>query len=244
MESTSNNLGATGPENRRVQKMSVRRIPKSFRNVTGRVARVERPVPASFESTLERDLFIILDFSPHVLSFEEQPIRIEWDECGEKRLYTPDVLVYFKGCQSFLGRTGAQYPWLVEVKYSEELRRDARALISKFRAAVNEAFARNWRFKVLTERDIRTPFLWNARFLRSYRHSKPDNDICEKIRSVIARSRCVTPEELVSSFHGGKELRLKVTQSLWYLVATGVLDTDMNARLSMQSAISLRSESQ
>ena len=52
--------------------MPVRQIPPQFRSLTGRFAsgKVRRAV--AFESSLERDLELLLEFDPRVLEFEEQ----------------------------------------------------------------------------------------------------------------------------------------------------------------------------
>lgn len=48
--------------------MPVRKIAKSYRNVTGIVAAAKAAGPAQFESTLERDFLTRLEFSPYVRS--------------------------------------------------------------------------------------------------------------------------------------------------------------------------------
>jgi hypothetical protein len=52
--------------------MVARSIPKSYRNVTGRFASVKNRHPIGFESTLEKDFFLLLEFDRRVESFEEQ----------------------------------------------------------------------------------------------------------------------------------------------------------------------------
>ena len=75
--------------------MPVRKIPKNYRSVTGILTSSKAEGPAAFESTLERDLFALLEFSPDVKKFEVQPVTIPWvDSHGIQRRYTPDVLVY------------------------------------------------------------------------------------------------------------------------------------------------------
>ncbi|RBB63100.1 TnsA endonuclease N-terminal domain-containing protein [Xanthomonas oryzae] len=92
--------------------MPVRKIAKSYRNVTGIVAAAKAAGPAQFESTLERDFLTRLEFSPYVRSFEVQPVTLSWHDDGRERRYTPDVLVHFKA------RHGAEpTPLLCEVKY-------------------------------------------------------------------------------------------------------------------------------
>ncbi|MBD3842159.1 MAG: hypothetical protein IE909_09785 [Campylobacterales bacterium] len=74
--------------------MSVRTIPKNYRNVTGIHASVKSEEKAMFESTLERDFITLLEFDNDVVSFDVQPVKIKWfDQNGKSRSYFPDVLV-------------------------------------------------------------------------------------------------------------------------------------------------------
>lgn len=58
---------------------------------------------------------------------------------------------------------------LYEVKYREELRRDWAKLRPRFRAAHRFARGHGWKFRLITDYEIRTPLLWNAKFLLPYR---------------------------------------------------------------------------
>jgi hypothetical protein len=49
--------------------MPVRTIPKNYRNLTGLVPNTRTAGMTAFESTLERDFFLLLDFDPDVLHF-------------------------------------------------------------------------------------------------------------------------------------------------------------------------------
>lgn len=72
--------------------MPTRRITRSPVKVTGTA-----PDGQGFESTLEEDFFVLLRFNPLVVSFEAQPVTVEWlDEAQKIRSYTPDVLVRYR----------------------------------------------------------------------------------------------------------------------------------------------------
>jgi hypothetical protein len=58
--------------------MPVRKIPKNYRGVTGLVASELNAKQTAFESTLERDFMLLVEFDPNVLSYEEQPVRIDY----------------------------------------------------------------------------------------------------------------------------------------------------------------------
>ncbi|HEY8965173.1 MAG TPA: hypothetical protein VIM58_01945, partial [Candidatus Methylacidiphilales bacterium] len=68
--------------------MPIRRIRKNHRNVTGVAAHRKATGVAEFESTLERDFLLLLEFSPEVQNFEVQPVSLEWDdEEGGNHIY-------------------------------------------------------------------------------------------------------------------------------------------------------------
>ena len=88
--------------------MPIRKIPKNYSNVTGIAAHSKATGQAMFESTLERDFLMLLEFDKNVDSFEVQPIKLKWlNDLNKNRSYTPDALVYYK----------KKEPILFEVKY-------------------------------------------------------------------------------------------------------------------------------
>jgi hypothetical protein len=70
--------------------MVARVIPKNYRNVTGRLASSKNRCLIGFESTLEKDFYLLLEFDPQVETFEEQPVTITYDDStGKRHRYTP-----------------------------------------------------------------------------------------------------------------------------------------------------------
>ncbi len=140
--------------------MSIRKIPKNYRNVTGVLTNPSMLTRHSFESTLERDYFFLLNFDTHVVSYEEQPIAISWqDAVGKERNYTPDVLVNYDNTVSKL----------VEIKYRSELREKWSELKPKFKAAIAYCRQQGWRFKIITEIEVRGPERWPHKIEQPYK---------------------------------------------------------------------------
>src|SRR4029453_16883780 len=76
--------------------MPARIVPKNYRNLTGFVYNFRTSTITAFESSLERDFLLLLDFDPNVECFEEQPIKILYqDDTSRLHTYTPDVLFRF-----------------------------------------------------------------------------------------------------------------------------------------------------
>jgi hypothetical protein len=56
--------------------MPVRKIPKNHLGVTGAYSSRKNPGVDEFESLLEREFFMLLDFDTQVEGFEAQPVRV------------------------------------------------------------------------------------------------------------------------------------------------------------------------
>jgi hypothetical protein len=75
--------------------------------------KLERPVPmVHCEGPNERDYAYLLEYDPIVVSYEEQPCTVAYIFEQKRRLYTPDIAVYW--CH--------QQPSLVECKPASRLR--------------------------------------------------------------------------------------------------------------------------
>jgi len=187
---------------------------------------------AGFESSLERDLLIVLDFDPKVLRVQEQPFTLTHIHNAKVRRYTPDVLAEFDR---------DEIPTVVyEVKPIEVLRDDWRELRPRFRAAVTYCRQREWQFKIVTERHIRTPYLQNAKFLRRYRALAPLYVRQAQLRYTASALGPTTPQALLVAAYWPEEERALAIPALWQMVARGDFDIDLNQPLSMRTPMRLR----
>jgi len=71
---------------------------------------------AQFESSLERDFYVLLEFSESVVRWDPQPIRLPLADSGKG--YVPDVLVSYL---DNLRDPSSTRRVLYEVKYRDEL---------------------------------------------------------------------------------------------------------------------------
>ncbi|WP_164976711.1 TnsA endonuclease N-terminal domain-containing protein [Chryseobacterium sp. CH21] len=119
-----------------------------------------------FESSLERDMIMMMEMDKFCHSYHEQPVKISFtDKTGKKRNYVPDFLMFFhQGLKS-----EGMKPLLIEVKYREDLRKNFGEYKEKFRAAIDFCKINNYEFRIITEYEIRTQFLENAYFLYRYK---------------------------------------------------------------------------
>jgi hypothetical protein len=211
--------------------MPIRKIPKNYRNVTGIKAAAKGVGPSGFESTLERDFLALLEFSPEVAHFEVQPLRIEWrDEDGNPRSYTPDVLVEFK---PEVGRR----PWLCEVKYRSDLQKYWADLKPKLRRGLRFAKQKHWRFRIVTEVEIRTSYLTNVRFLSTFRFRDIPEASSQKLLQQLAVLQEATPNGLMTVVTDGGGSPVEWLPVLWHLIAHHRIGADLEGDLTMDMPI-------
>ena len=217
--------------------MPVRKVPKNYRNLTGLVPNTRTSSMTAFESSLERDFLLLLDFDPDVTFYEEQPVTIAYhDDQGRRRRSTPDVLVRSRTDHLPLQPLT---PLLCEVKYRTDLRQHWREYRPKFRAACRYARQQGWRFRVVTERQVRTPYLENVKFLRQYR-TIPVNDLHRtQLLDTLVALEDTDPARLLATIAHDRWQQAQMLPILWQLVATRQVRADLAQPLTMHSRLGL-----
>jgi hypothetical protein len=215
--------------------MSVRKIPPNRISLTGLVASRRQGRMIGSESSLERDLYIILDFDLNVDQYIEQPVKIEYyDAFGNRRTYTPDVLIHYR---KDIVPAKTMKSLLCEVKYRQQLFQNWKDIKPKILAGRSYAKERGWEFKILTEQEIRTPYLENAKFLRSYRNLQTDWDLANVIQNTLTELREADPETLLTAITSDRWKQAEFIPMLWHLIARQRIGTDLSLRLNMKSRI-------
>jgi len=218
--------------------MPVRTIPKNYRSLTGLIPNTRTQSMTAFESSLERDFLLLLDFDPDVEFYEEQPVTITYhDASGRRRTYTPDVFVRYRIDPLHTRHT---QPHLCEIKYRDDLRQHWAEYRPKFRAAHRYARQRDWHFRVVTERHVRTPYLANVKFLRSYQ-AIPLNDLYRtRLLTTLSALGETDPASLLTAMSHDRWQHAQMLPMLWQLIATRQVGTDLHQPLTMQSRIRLQ----
>jgi len=217
--------------------MPVRIIPKNYRSLTGLVSNTRTRSMTAFESSLERDFLLLLDFDPDVEFYEEQPLTITYDDRGRRRTYTPDVFVRYR-IDPFQAKPTP--PLLFEVKYRDDLRQHWREYRPKFRAAGRYARQHDWRFRLVTERHIRIPYLDNVKFLRSYPAMVINASYRTWLLHTLLELGETTPARLLTAMSQDRWQQAEILPTLWQLIATRQIATDLRQPLTMQSRIQLK----
>ncbi|MFN2532531.1 MAG: TnsA endonuclease N-terminal domain-containing protein, partial [Pyrinomonadaceae bacterium] len=215
--------------------MAVRKIRPNYGSVTGLVADDRSARSIAYESSLERDFIKHLIFNRNVLGFEEQPLTIEFtDSASKRRRYTPDLFISYR---KDLALTKDWRPLLAEVKYRSDLFRHWPELKPKFRAARAYAKKRSWDFAIMTEPELRTPYLKNITFLLEYRKYPRDEVRSQLLLDALANSNATTAASLLDLISEDATRRATLLPSLWQLIANGEIVIDLDRQITMVSTI-------
>jgi hypothetical protein len=222
--------------------MPVRKIPKNYLSVTGVFSSAKNGKSLGYESPLERDLMILLEFDDSVERFEEQPVKIPLAINGKKsKSYVPDILIHYFPLES--GQ--AKRPVLGEVKKTDDLKKNKEKYAPKFDAAASYAAEQGWEWHIFTEKEIRTPYLDNLKFLRQYHSEVPDDEPAQEIIAFFQNARgLVTPDLLLQKLCPTESRILKLSPAIWHLISTKRIMTDLKKPLTMKSRLSLPAKGQ
>lgn len=214
-----------------------RTIGMGHRSVRGTVQ--VKGTSIAHESTLERDLLTIVDFLPSAQRVRGQPVSLAFrdPETGRMRRYTPDVAVDFVGPTVANPSTAAATSMIYEVKYRADLFAQWPRLKPAFLSARAHAREQGAKFKILTEREIRTPLLANVTFLRPYLRRAEHDGFEETLIATLMAYEEATPEIVLLASFSDAHSRLQALPHLWRLLALGRIEADLTQDLTMTSPI-------
>lgn len=217
--------------------MPIRKIKPGRFNTTSSFRNSKTDMEVQAESTLEADFLFLIDQDPMVEWYDAQPLKITYQISGENRdrTYTPDALVRYRAeC--------GKRPTLYEVKFRNDLAKSWSELKPKFKAAVAICKTNGWKFKIVTEREIRTTALRNIEFL--FHFSRTSSPVEAPMRSAIFKALSSvdfsTPEEVLSTLFNTQLKRAEALPVLWRMIYDRSIEVNMDLRLNMQSEIRLR----
>lgn len=222
--------------------MPARRIRPSRFSITGYVAATKAPGAQDAESSLEHDFLTLMEYDQRVARYLAQPFTIQWqDQARRRRRYTPDVIVKYSS--SAMHEDSHLRTTLFEVKPRAILWRDWAELRPKFRAAIGWAREHGCRFRIVTDEEIRTPYLANVRFLLAYRSQFLNDDPYligarqHLILETLLRLNRTTPRQLLEAMTPDRPLQAELIPWIWNLVNQRLIGVDLTLPLTMASPI-------
>jgi len=212
---------------------TIRSNPRSF---TGVVALHRREGAIPFESGLERDLIEGLDMDPGIHRIHAQRLCLTFRYGGRSHIYHPDLELECdpSRVKAFLFRKESV---VVEVKYQSELDEKMAELAPKLAAA--EAFCElhGRQFIVLTENDIRTPFLANAKRFRRYLRNDIDPSIYEVIQNLMTSQRASNIDDLLRMSASFLFAQHEVVDTLFAMIAKGFIEFQLDRVIDRKSPL-------
>ncbi|MCH8618032.1 TnsA endonuclease N-terminal domain-containing protein [Undibacterium sp. TS12] len=222
--------------------MPKRVIGPSHYSVTGRVPSAKNGSGRDAESGLEQDFLLLLEFDRAVARYGVQPMTVHWQtDAGQKRQYTPDVLVIYH--YAHLQMVPLHPPTIFEVKPAAVLKRDWEKLRPKFKSAMKWAREYGFRFKIITDTQIRTPYLNNVRFLTRFSERSLTRDESRDpvkhvaLREALKKVSVSTPKELLRLVTSNEQQQLELIPMMWQMMHIGVIDADLTKPLNMNTPI-------
>ncbi|MBE0491317.1 MAG: Tn7 transposase TnsA N-terminal domain-containing protein [Sulfurospirillum sp.] len=205
-----------------------RKLKKTFRSVTGYFPSIKNDRSMAFESLLEKQLFLSLEFDDTVDSYLEQPVKIEYFVQGRKRSYHPDCLVsYKKGKKK-----------LIEVKYTDDLDKNVQEFSARFEAANEYAKNHNMIFEIFTEKEISPIKLQNFIFLYSFASIQLTKKEIDIITKIVQSVGIISVVDLLSELSISRYEQAKQLPLIWKMMFDGKLKTDFkSSELTMNSIV-------
>lgn len=181
----------------------VRRVKPNRRSNTGYYNSLKGG-NVEFESQLERDAYLLLDFEPLVKTLKVQPLRIE--------NYVPDCLV----------ETSEQLQLLADVKYEAELVEEWDELYSKFEKARKYSKENEIEFGFITDSIVygKENRLDILKFIKYMGRGKSNNEIQSQLLNVVSHRDRITIKSLAEELREFKTG--SVIREVCRLVCSGI----------------------
>lgn len=215
---------------------------KSIRNVKSNGFTAPGVIPSrknramvQYESIPERDMAYFLEFSSAVKRFVEQPVKINYTKSnGKEGSYTPDFLAYYSDKPEFKHLK----PTLFEVKTRAYLKKGWKEHRPKYMAALRFCETKGWKFKIITEVELNTPYVENAKFLVPYMRRTPGIGLIENVMDALHELEdFATPGHIIKIAANDFYRKAALIPALWYLIATRVIGCDLGEPLTMDSPV-------
>lgn len=193
--------------------MPARRIGPKTRSQSGLFwSRKNGGILLPYESLLEHDYCVNLEFDNSVLAFETQPVKIHFYRGNRKCPGYPDVLVSYRD-------EHVPKQALIDVKSAKELSTNWAHLRPRFRGACQYARSNGMSYHIRSEHHIYTPSFYNARRLLRYLRNDPDPNYAVELLNVLGTMCRTTITTLLDACFDDQTQRAQALTALWTLIA-------------------------
>ncbi|WP_028641893.1 TnsA endonuclease N-terminal domain-containing protein [Novosphingobium acidiphilum] len=193
---------------------------------------LETPSGAQWtESDLEAKLVRQLAFSPAVYDLITQPI-LNYRLDGKARRYTPDIAVQIL---SDVDEPAALF--LIEVKRKAELQRKSTSRDLRFHVGRLAAASIGGEFRVMTEDEILTPYLTNARRFSRYRDGGVYDETVVACRRAVGSVLPATVGEVTELLYGITADMVEASDIVAKMIAYRMVLVDLSKQVADSSVL-------
>ena len=208
--------------------MSTREIKKSHISVTGYFSSYKNKRQINFESKLEHDFYLLLEFDETVKSYQEQPFKVYYIYQDKKRRYTPDTLVnYIDSTQKIF-----EVKPMFKIKNNIELQEKIELQKQKIKEE------KNLELLIFTDENMNKIYMNNIKIIYNFAFIKENKEIQDKIRNELLKLNApLLIKELLDRLTSNQADRLKYIPYLWNLVFNNPECIDFTKKITMASII-------
>lgn len=177
-----------------------------------------------WKNTLVRDYIYLLEYDPHVCSYDEQPCEIAYTYKGLALFYIPNFLV----------QRAHQKSTIISCTPSKQLHDLNR--LAQWTAASLWCLQKDYTFALVTERTLQPQrvLLENLRILAVHAHRTVSEPICEYLLRTVTMA--AHPLSLAEIIEQTPQVSAKIIPgAIWHLLAVSRLTTDLTQPLHVVS---------
>jgi len=218
--------------------MPARKIPRNYRSVTGIFPSIfKNGRGIAYESPLERDFFTLLEFDDNVKTYEEQPVKILHKKGRKTILYYPDCLITYipEITRKDLILDIKDTDTIERTKDDYEYRRD---VVARYAEEHGQDYA------VFTEKEIRTVYLKNVKFLYRFARAPQNlNEVQMMIKGSGVDGALLAVNELLAKLTPDKKRQMEILPSIWHLVCIKKISANLDDKeLNMKSILDVTND--
>ena len=208
--------------------MFVRKVKKSHISVTGYFSSYKNKRQINFESKLEHDFYLLLEFDEQVKSYQEQPFNIYYTYQDKKRRYTPDTLV------NYIDDTQKVFEVKPIFKIQNDIELQEKIELQKQKIKKEK----NLELSIFTDANIDKIYMDNIKIIYNFAFIKENKEIENKIKNELLKLNIqIQIKELLDRITNNQFDRLKYIPYIWNLVFNNPRCVDFTKKITMASTI-------
>lgn len=208
--------------------MNAREIKKSHVSVSGYFSSYKNNRLINYESKLESDFYLLLEFDENIQSYVEQPFSIFYNFEERSTRYTPDTLVNYKD--------GSQK--VFEVKPKDKIKSNVE-LQNKLKLQTSQVKKeKKLELCIFTDEDIDKIYINNLKFIYNFAFLDNNEIVKNKIVDRLMKiSDKITINEFLELICNDKNDKLVFLPYLWNIVFHNTKLINLYEKLNMTSYI-------